>query len=147
MGFYGTAGKEFHLTAHASQTTLLRVAAFLVDALTLSIVLVLPASITSYAMAWIGGSAKAIQVVWWVALGILVIGILIRDGYHGRSPGKRLLGLRLVTPRGEGCGYVRSIIRNLPLLLPIWNLVEAILVVTGKRRTGDRIAKTTVMEE
>lgn len=130
-----------------SQTTLLRVAAFLVDALSMAIVLVLPASIASYATAWIGGSVKAIQIVWWIALALLMISLLIRDGYHGRSPGKRLLGLRLVTPRGDGCGYVRSFIRNLPLLIPVWNLVEAVLVVAGKRRTGDRIARTTVTEE
>ena len=55
-----------------------------------------------------------------------MVGLLLRDGYHGRSPGKRLLGLRLVTPRGEGCGYTRSVIRNLPLLIPVWNLVEAV---------------------
>jgi uncharacterized RDD family membrane protein YckC len=130
-----------------SQTTLLRIAAFLVDALSMSIVLILPASLASYALAWVGGSIKAIQIVWWVALGILVIGLLLRDGYRGRSPGKRLLGLRLVTPRGEGCGYGRSLVRNIPLLIPPWNLVEAIMVVSGKRRSGDRIAKTTVMEE
>src|ERR1043166_988648 len=118
-----------------SQTTLLRIAAFLVDALSISIVLIAPASVASYVLAWIGsGSIKAIQIVWLVALAILMIALLVRDGYHGRSPGKRLLGLRLVTPRGEGCGYFRSIIRNLPLLLPVWNLVEAVLVVTGKRR-------------
>ncbi|HEX7193047.1 MAG TPA: RDD family protein [Thermoanaerobaculia bacterium] len=131
-----------------SQTTLLRIAAFLVDALSISIILIVPASLASYILAWIGGgSIKAIQIVWWAALAILMVGLLVRDGYRGRSPGKRLLGLRLVTPRGEGCGYPRSIIRNLPLLIPLWNLVEAILVVTGKRRTGDRIAKTTVSEE
>ena len=132
---------------HGSQTTLLRVAAFLVDALTMAIVLVLPASVASYATAWIGGSVKAIQIVWWVALGILMIGMLIRDGYHGRSPGKRLLGLRIVTPRGEGCGYPRSIIRNVPLIIPPWNLVEVVMVLAGKARSGDRIAKTTVTEE
>lgn len=131
----------------ASQTTLLRVAAFLVDALTLAIVLVLPASITSYAMAWIGGSAKAIQIVWWVALAILMIGMLIRDGYHGRSPGKRLLGLRLLTPAGEGCGYPRSILRNIPLVVPLWNVVEVVFVLIGKPRSGDRLAKTSVREE
>ena len=131
-----------------SQTTLLRIAAFLVDALSISIVLIAPASVASYVLAWIGsGSIKAIQIVWLVALAILMIALLVRDGYHGRSPGKRLLGLRLVTPRGEGCGYPRSIIRNLPLMIPLWNLVEAIMVVSGKRRTGDRIAKTTVTEE
>src|SRR5438046_3545070 len=128
-----------------SQTTLLRIAAFLVDALSMSIVLIVPASLASYALAWVGGSIKAIQIVWLVALGILVIGLLLRDGYHGRSPGKRLLGLRLVTPRGEGCGYGRSLVRNIPLLIPPWNLVEAVMVVSGKRRGGDRIAKTTVM--
>lgn len=133
--------------ARATQTTLLRIAAFLVDALTMSLVLVLPASLASYATAWIGGSVKAIQIVWYVALGILMTGMLMRDGFHGRSPGKRLLGLRLLTPRGEGCGYGRSLARNLPLIVPLWNLIEVVLVVAGKPRTGDRLAKTTVTEE
>jgi uncharacterized RDD family membrane protein YckC len=131
----------------SSQTTLLRIAAFLVDALTLALVLVLPASLASYATAWIGGSVKAIQIVWYVALGILMTGMLIRDGIYGRSPGKRLLGLRLLTPRGEGCGYGRSIARNIPVVIFPWNLVEIALVVFGKPRTGDRMARTTVTEE
>ena len=130
----------------SSQTTLLRVAAFLVDALTMAIVLVLPASIASYAFAW-SGLSRAIQFVWYVALGLLMIGLLIRDGFHGRSPGKRLLGLRLVTPRGEGCGWIRSIVRNIPLIVPLWNLIEVVLVLSGKARSGDRIAKTSVREE
>jgi uncharacterized RDD family membrane protein YckC len=131
-----------------SQTTLLRIAAFLADALTISVILIAPASVLSYILAWVGsGSIKAIQFVWWAALAILLVALLLRDGYHRRSPGKRLLGLRLVTPRGEGCGYFRSFVRNLPLLVPVWNLVEAALVVAGKRRTGDRLARTTVMEE
>ncbi|HEV8434138.1 MAG TPA: RDD family protein [Thermoanaerobaculia bacterium] len=131
-----------------SQTTLLRIAAFLADALSIAVILIAPASLASYILAWVGGgSIKAIQIVWWGALAILMLGLLVRDGHHGRSPGKRLLGLRLVTPRGEGCGYARSIIRNLPLLIPVLNLIEAILVVAGKRRTGDRIASTTVTEE
>ena len=131
-----------------SQTTLLRIAAFLTDALSIAVVLIAPASLASYILAWLGGgSIKAIQIVWWAALAILTVGLLFRDGYHGRSPGKRLLGLRLVTPRGEGCGYGRSLVRNIPLVILPWNLVEAVLVVMGKRRTGDRIARTTVMEE
>jgi uncharacterized RDD family membrane protein YckC len=138
----------FQAMSDTPQTTLLRVAAFLVDALSISIILIAPASALSYILAWLGGgSIKAIQIVWWIALGILLVGLLLRDGYHGRSPGKRLLGLRLVTPRGEGCGYGRSLVRNIPLMIPPWNLVEAVLVVTGKRRTGDRIARTTVTEE
>lgn len=130
-----------------SQTTLLRVAAFLVDALTLALVLMLPSSLISYALAWVGGSVKAISIVWGVAVCILMVGMLIRDGYRGRSLGKQLLGLRLLTPRGEGCGWGRSIVRNLPLIIPPWNLIEAIMVFAGKARTGDRIARTTVTEE
>ncbi len=130
-----------------SQTTLLRVAAFLVDALTLSVVLILPASIVSYSLAWVGGSVKAISIVWVVALAILTVGILIRDGYRGRSLGKRMLGLRLMTPRGEGCGYARSVARNASLVVPGWNILELVLVVAGRARTGDRLARTTVLEE
>lgn len=129
-----------------SQTKLLRIAAFLVDALTISIVLVLPASAVSYGMTW-ASRPKLIQLVWWVALGILVIAMLFRDGFRGRSVGKQLLGLRLLTPRGEGCGYFRSLIRNIPLILPGWNLLEVILVLAGRPRTGDRIARTSVTEE
>ena len=130
-----------------SQTTLLRIAAFLVDALSIAILLVLPASVISYAMAWIGGSVKVIQLVWFAAVAIIILSILLRDGFRGRSIGKQLLGLRVITPRGERCGYFRSIVRNAPLIVPLWNVVEVILVVAGKPRTGDRIAHTTISEE
>jgi uncharacterized RDD family membrane protein YckC len=130
-----------------AQTTLLRVAAFLVDALSMSIILILPASIISYALAWLGGAVRAIAIVWIVALALLLMGLLFRDGYRGRSIGKQMLGLRLLTPHGEGCGYGRSVVRNLPLIIPVWNLLEAGLVLSGRKRTGDRIAHTRVTEE
>ncbi|MEO8033538.1 MAG: RDD family protein, partial [Acidobacteriota bacterium] len=120
--------------------------AFLVDTLSLSILLVLPASIISYGMAWIGGSMR-VQIVWFVALGILAVYILLRDGYQGRSIGKHMLGLRLLTPGARPCGWVRSVVRNIPLLIPGWNLLEAVLVLAGRNRTGDRIARTAVTEE
>jgi uncharacterized RDD family membrane protein YckC len=78
---------------------------------------------------------------------VLMLAMLLRDGFRRRSIGKQLLGLRLLTPRGEGCGYVRSFIRNLPLVVPGWNVLELILVLAGKARTGDRLARTTVTEE
>lgn len=130
-----------------SQTTLLRVAAFLVDALSMSIVLILPATLISYALAWFGGAVQGIAIVWFIALVLLLVGLLLRDGYRGRSIGKQMLGLRLVTPRGDGCGYGRSVVRNLPLVIPLWNLIEAGLVIAGRPRTGDRIARTNVTEE
>ncbi len=128
------------------QTKLLRIAAFLVDALSISLILILPASAISYGMTWTT-KPKGIQLVWWAALGVLMLAMLFRDGFRGRSVGKHLLGLRLLTPRGEGCGYGRSFVRNLPLVIPVWNFVEVILVLIGKPRTGDRLARTTVTEE
>ena len=130
----------------SAQTRLLRIAAFLVDALSISILLILPASVASYAMT-LTGWPKGIQLVWWAALAILLLAILFRDGFRNRSIGKQLLGLRLSTPDGTGCGYGRSFVRNLPLVIPVWNLLEALLVVLGRARTGDRIARTTVSEE
>ena len=130
-----------------TQTTLLRVAAFLVDAVSISILLILPASLISYGLAWFGGAVQGIAIVWAIAVIILFVGLLLRDGYRGRSLGKRMLGLRLLTPQGEGCGYGRSVARNLPLIIPVWNLLEAALVIAGRKRTGDRIARTVVTEE
>jgi uncharacterized RDD family membrane protein YckC len=129
---------------NGSQTTLLRVAAFLVDALCISVLLILPASIISYSLAWIGGAIKAIQIVWFVTLGILVIAMLIRDGYKGRSLGKQMLGLRVVTPAGDGCGWGRSVTRNLAL---VFFPLEVFFVLRGRPRIGDRIARTTVTQE
>lgn len=135
------------MTADGSQTTLLRIAAFLVDALSISLILVLPAAILSYSLASIGGEIKSIQIVWLVAILIVMVAMLFRDGWRGRSLGKQILGLRLVTPSEKPCGYLRSLIRNFGLILPGWNLIEVVLVISGKRRIGDRIAKTTVTEE
>jgi uncharacterized RDD family membrane protein YckC len=130
----------------SSQTTLLRVAAFLVDALLIAIALIIPCALVSYGMAWIGGSNR-VQIVWFVALGIFLTYMIMRDGYRGRSAGKQLLGLRIMTPKGEGCSYPRSILRNLPLAIPPWALLDGILVAFGRTRTGDRIARTSVQEE
>ncbi len=66
----------------------------------------------------------------------------------GGSPGKKLFGLRLVRPGGRPAGAVASVLRNVPLLVPGWNLVETAWVVRRRdgRRPGDRLAGTTLVE-
>ncbi|HEV7572581.1 MAG TPA: RDD family protein [Thermoanaerobaculia bacterium] len=135
------------MSTDGSQTTLLRIAAVLVDALSISLLLVLPAALLSYTLAWIGGEIRVIQNVWYAALGIVIVAMLFRDGWRGRSLGKQILGLRVVTRNDKPCGYLRSLARNLSLVVPVVNLVEVVLVVAGKSRIGDRIAKTNVTEE
>ena len=132
---------------HFSQTAMLRLAAFIIDALMVSLVLILPATVISYTMAWIGGTTKAVAWVWYGALAVLLLAILLRDAWRGRSPGKRILGLQLTTRKGVPCGLVCSFLRNLPLFVAPWNLLELYLVISGRRRTGDRIAGTNVVEE
>src|SRR6266851_3577235 len=61
--FTSMRGKGFGRMSSTSQTTLLRVAAFLVDTLSLSVILVLPASLISYTLALVGGSVKGISIV------------------------------------------------------------------------------------
>src|SRR3954453_10586216 len=130
-GWYENEGKEFRMSTDGSQTTLLRIAAFLVDALSISLLLVVPAALLSYTLAWIGGEIKAIQNVWYGALGIVIVAMLFRDGWRGRSLGKQILGLRIVTRNDRPCGYLRSFVRNVSLLVPPLNLAEVIFVIAG----------------
>jgi uncharacterized RDD family membrane protein YckC len=72
---------------------------------------------------------------------------LLRDS-RGASPGKLLLGLSVVRPGGGRVRPLDSVLRNLPLLVPGLNLLEAVAVVQrpDSRRLGDRLAGTTVGE-
>lgn len=118
------------------------------DATAAAMILITPAGVISYSFVFTGGPIRRIGIVWWTALGLFVVYILIRDGWRGRSPGKRLMALRIDRPGGTGCGLGRSIVRNFPLVVPGWNLIEVILLLFGRdrRRTGDRLARTTVVE-
>ncbi|HUP64934.1 MAG TPA: RDD family protein [Thermoanaerobaculia bacterium] len=128
---------------------LLRIAAFLADALVPAILLMLPAAAVSYGVVQVGAPMRYIALAWWGALAIFFLWILFRDGWRGRSPGKRLMALQILSGRGVGCGWGRSFARNLPLIVPGWNLLELILVLFSRsgRRSGDRIAGTTLVEE
>ena len=128
---------------------LLRIAAFLADALVPAILLMLPAAAVSYGVVRLGAPMRYIALAWWGALAIFFLWILFRDGWQGRSPGKRLMALQIRSGRGVGCGWGRSFVRNLPLIIPGWNLVELTLVLFSRsgRRSGDRLAGTTLVEE
>ncbi|MGK2858590.1 MAG: RDD family protein [Thermoanaerobaculia bacterium] len=132
-----------------SQTLILRIVAFLVDSVSILVLLIGPATGLSYLAIRLSNSTWGIARIWHTAIVLLALATLLRDGFHGRSPGKRLMGLRIDTPAGKPCSWGRSIVRNLPLVIPGWNLVEVWLVLFGRdsRRTGDRIAGTRVREE
>jgi uncharacterized RDD family membrane protein YckC len=76
---------------------------------------------------------------------IAMIFMVFRDVFGGRSIGKRIMKLRVV-PTGEGQETASAgalILRNIFVI--IWP-IEALLLLSGKDRLGDKVAKTRVVE-
>ncbi len=80
-----------------------------------------------------------------VAQAAFVLAFLLRDARPGLSPGKRLLGLRVETRAGPATLWT-SLLRNATLLIPLWNVVEAVILIRRGGRPGDRLAGTKVVE-
>ena len=70
--------------------------------------------------------------------------LIFRDTLGGRSLGKRLMKLCVkASDDDHGTSLSRLVLRNIFVVL--WP-IEAILLLSGKDRLGDRIAKTTVVQ-
>jgi uncharacterized RDD family membrane protein YckC len=79
---------------------------------------------------------------------VLAVLLFLGRDAAGGSPGKKLFGLRLIRSGGARPGLGASLLRNLPLLVPGWNLLEirAVILRRDGRRPGDKLAKTTLVE-
>lgn len=97
---------------------------------------------------WVGSPNDAPGTLAQVSVGWFFLYALFADAMgRGQSVGKRLAGLRTVNAAtDEPCGYGQSIIRNLVLLVlgPIDLLIGG--ADEGRRRLGDRMAGTAVVE-
>lgn len=82
--------------------------------------------------------------------------MLTRDALpflDGQSLGKKVMNTRAVTETGESLSgnWSPSIIRNVPMVIPIFPLVEFIILLANKdkpgglRRFGDQWGKTKVV--
>jgi uncharacterized RDD family membrane protein YckC len=72
--------------------------------------------------------------------------------WHGQTPGKRWLGLRVIKEGGYPLGFVDSVIRNVVRLvdfLPFSYLIGAVVMFVDRRsrRLGDLAAGTLVVKE
>jgi uncharacterized RDD family membrane protein YckC len=131
------------------QHLLLRFGAFLLDALLIALILILPGALASWIIIVAGGELSWLARIWNVVFLLFLLGLLLRDGWRGRSLGKLIMGLTLGPRQGRLPGYGHSLLRNISLLIPGVNLIEILLVLfsAGGRRIGDRLAGTTVVEE
>lgn len=78
--------------------------------------------------------------------------VLFETRFHGRTPGKRALSLRVVDARGLPVSLYQSLVRNICRVIdmaPIFYAVGALvtLVDSRHRRFGDLVADTLVIRE
>lgn len=94
--------------------------------------------------------------VGWVYLLGLNLIFVLKDGFDGRSPGKRLTGVQVVDEAsGKGIGFLQSFKRNVVLMVGLVPVVGGfvslvVLIVIAiqmnkGRRLGDGITKTRVI--
>jgi uncharacterized RDD family membrane protein YckC len=81
---------------------------------------------------------------------VIVFYFILLEGLAGATPGKWILGLRVIESGGDRPGLGRAAIRNLLRLvdgLPALNILGVVLIATSpeKARFGDRVAGTRVI--
>ena len=101
-------------------------------------------------------------VAWQLAAAVLgVLYYVVLQGKTGWTPGKRMVGIRVVDGNGAICGMRRAFVRYLPFLVPalipavgfifgaLIALAEFILILAHRRhqRMGDMFAKTYVIRQ
>ncbi len=89
----------------------------------------------------------AIPWIWAVLAAAAVAAFLLRDAGGGRA--RRWFALEARLPDGRPPGAWRSILRNIPLLVPLWNLYDAWPILSDSqaprrcdRRSGTRILRS-----
>jgi uncharacterized RDD family membrane protein YckC len=134
-----------------------RLVATLIDA-PLSLVLILPAMVLAYITALLGGrvAGEPTLEVKLLALGAaLVAGATVSLAYHvlnwgqgGQTPGKMLMGVRVVTRDGGDIGYGRGFLRWVGYfiaLLPFGLGLIMVLLHPQRRGIHDLVAGTSVV--
>jgi uncharacterized RDD family membrane protein YckC len=116
-----------------------RIAAALIDGILINIITFL-----FYVFPYGDYIAYSLQLLFW----------LTRDALpflDGKSLGKKLIGLRVVresdlSPITDD--YGTSLVRMVPLFIPLFQIIDALMVFShDRRRFGDRWAKTVVIAD
>jgi len=127
----------------------LRFAAFLIDALLTTILILILANLTSALLLRIFPKISFPIYINWIFFIILGITyILFKDGFGGKSIGKRIMGLIVIQKDKSPCSFKSSFLRNFLLFLPIINFYEFYLFLSkpNSPRLGEKISNTKIDE-
>lgn len=138
-------GKE-RLRRHNDRVRRARILAFFLDVLLCASAADLAGLSVTWAVWRLFPAFRAALPLVWAALGLAAMAaFLLRDKGGGRA--RRWLALEAVGGDGRPASGWDSIRRNLPLLVPIWNLVDAwpVLLDGQAPRRCDRAAGTRIV--
>ncbi|MGC9961004.1 MAG: RDD family protein [Acidimicrobiales bacterium] len=133
-----------------------RFAAYAVDVLLQVVALILYLVVVSHIVG--SGASETAQLisagatVTFILLDFVGYFIVCEMLFNGRSPGKRLTGLRVVRVGGQPVGFLASALRNVLRLvdfLPTFNILGSLLILstTRNQRLGDLAAGTIVIRD
>ena len=72
---------------------------------------------------------------------------MVAEATYGKTVGKHLRGLRVVTESGTRISTGQAIVRNLPWLLEVWWIDALFALFTDKRqRAFELLSKTRVVQ-
>lgn len=130
-----------------------RILASLVDAIVLGLVIV-GIGLGTNALVELGIDELLLSGLATIVLGVTVLGFFIGfEAFNeGRTPGKRMLGIRVVTVDGDSIGFLAAFLRTLLRLidfLPAMYVIGSItiLITASNQRLGDIAAGTIVIRE
>ena len=127
-----------------------RIFAYLIDSLIITIPLFVFMMIGIFFRShyWYGIDWDLIIVSIFITQIFSYVYILFKDAlFDGRSIGKKVLNLQVVNNRKKPCSIVKSLLRNITLIIPFLPIIELIMIIVDKngKRLGDRLAKTQVI--
>lgn len=136
-----------------------RTAAYIIDGIILAIIIITLSSPFILINIMVDNRPQTAWIVGLVifanmAMGIIAIGILfsytvVFEGHWGQTPGKYILGLKVVKMDGMPIGYKEALLRNIPKYFGNFIIIDALIMVLffrkEKQRAFDKVADTIVV--
>jgi len=136
-----------------------RAAAYIIDGIILAVIILFLASPFFLINMW----ADTVNQTPWLtglvvlsnlAIGIITLGIIfcytvVFEGRWGQTPGKYLLGLKVIKVDGTPIGFKEALLRNIPKYISNFIIIDALIMVIffgkEKQRGFDKVADTIVV--